>query len=359
MANGKGAEFFTTLGQNTASGVIGGLIGLGQTALNNKYAKEMAAEDRRENFKYNEQAAENALARQTALIDKYYTPQAQVKQLQDAGLSTSLMYGAGGTTGTTSAPNGGGANGIQTKYNPMDLTSLMTIAQIKNLNAQTDKTEEETKTLGGKNERGAAEIKKIFNEAGAKEAEKAYIESNTALNKLTEYITENTKDFSIKKFEQECKTAEYFAQKTYYEAQNEKVEFDFNSETYKERVEQCKKNTQLLAKEIILKETQNKLTKEQITQIDALITQNWDKVWQTDDLIAMHKEQFEKNLEFLREQLEKTTDTNTKNTIISAIGHLLSAAAGAAIIGAAKGKGVAGMGNPIGTATETGEIKWY
>ena len=101
-------------------------------------------------------AAENADARARAIYTDFNSPKARVKQLEAAGLSTSLMYGSGdgggGIAAATTASQGSGAGGQQGK-NPvtyMEGAQLgLMLAQIRNLNADADKkTAEANKTAG-------------------------------------------------------------------------------------------------------------------------------------------------------------------------------------------------------------------
>lgn len=82
-----------------------------------KKLNEQAAEL---NYIYGEKSAENAFGRQLQMYDRTYqdnSPANRVQQIEDAGLSPSLMYGsgagAGGAGQATTAPQGSGAQGLQ------------------------------------------------------------------------------------------------------------------------------------------------------------------------------------------------------------------------------------------------------
>ncbi len=97
----------------------------------------------------------------------------QVRMMKAAGLNPALMYKGAGPGGTTGSQGGGAAskgNAPQGwKANPQ--TMLMGLemkrlgAEIDNINENTNKTKVETDTISGTNERGAAEISKLNNEA--------------------------------------------------------------------------------------------------------------------------------------------------------------------------------------------------
>lgn len=123
----------------------GAVLGIAQTVINNQEAAERAREDRRENYKYGEMAADNADRRTRALYGDFYSPAALKRQYQEAGLSPSLMFGGTPGQGGTSGAQGSGASGIQTQYMPLDIVNAaLGAAQIANIKAQTKKTEAET-----------------------------------------------------------------------------------------------------------------------------------------------------------------------------------------------------------------------
>lgn len=97
-------------------------------------------------FQLNERSADNAMKRTINMYNLLQSPSAMVKQLREAGLNPALMYSQGGMGGSVqSGPQGQGTNptgaptlGLQQVLDPL------TIAQIKNINADTKKKEEET-----------------------------------------------------------------------------------------------------------------------------------------------------------------------------------------------------------------------
>lgn len=128
--------------------IFGSIIGAGTNIalgyLNNSLAAGRTALDRQQNYMYGEMAANNADKRTRALYNDLYSPKAQMKQVQEAGLSPSIYFGGTPGQGGTSGAQGSGAAGIQTPYMPM---SMLEGAQIANIMAQTQKTKAETKNI--------------------------------------------------------------------------------------------------------------------------------------------------------------------------------------------------------------------
>ena len=134
-------------------GIIYGELTRERSKRDQQEANEKAAEL---NYKYGEMAADNADARARAIYTDFNSPAAKVKQLQEAGLSTALMYGngggGGGSAAATTASQGSGAGGQQgkTPQSAIEGAQLgLMLAQIKNLNADAEKKKvEAAKTAG-------------------------------------------------------------------------------------------------------------------------------------------------------------------------------------------------------------------
>lgn len=109
----------------------------------NTQAEQSAHRSREENFMYGEMAANAADERYRKQYLDFYSPKAQLRQLKEAGLSPSVMYNGTGAGGAT-APQGGGAGGIQAPYYP---TTAIEMAQMENIMAQTNKTKAETSNV--------------------------------------------------------------------------------------------------------------------------------------------------------------------------------------------------------------------
>lgn len=131
------------LGQILGAGV-GAVLNAGFGALQNEWAAARAVEDRRENYKYGEMAANEADKRTRALYGDFYSPEAMLRQYNEAGMSPSMMYGGMPGGGGMTGAHGTGSTGIQTPYMPM---SLLEGAQMANIVAQTNKTKAETANI--------------------------------------------------------------------------------------------------------------------------------------------------------------------------------------------------------------------
>lgn len=130
---------------------------LGAAVVNNLFAIGREKYAREENYKYGEQAANAADERTRALYRDLYSPQAQMQQLKEAGLSPSI-YASGGLAGQSghSGAQGTGASGISPDVYGID---PLADSQIKLNNAQAANVNENTVEKELENE-----IKKLTNE---------------------------------------------------------------------------------------------------------------------------------------------------------------------------------------------------
>ena len=90
-------------------------------------------------FGFNERAAKKADARTRALFTDLYSPEAEVQQLKDAGLSVGMMYGQGGVSGTSSTQGAQGAGAGNQQAAQVNLSKQLELgmmqAQIRALEA--------------------------------------------------------------------------------------------------------------------------------------------------------------------------------------------------------------------------------
>lgn len=117
------------IGINAASSAIGGLIGLGTSAIQHKYNKELAEQQFAQNLTmWNKQNA-------------YNTPTEQRKRLEDAGLNPALMYGGGQVSaGNASQMPQYQQMGVDIGQNMLSsMQMLQMAANIRNTEADTDK----------------------------------------------------------------------------------------------------------------------------------------------------------------------------------------------------------------------------
>lgn len=122
------------------NGAIQGVL----TGINNYLSRQQSDYDRQENYRLNELAAASADQRTRALYNDFYSPSALMKQYKIAGLSPSLLFGGTPGQGGATGGQGGGPAGPQSAYMPL---SIIEAAQVANIQAQTQKTKEETKNI--------------------------------------------------------------------------------------------------------------------------------------------------------------------------------------------------------------------
>lgn len=312
---------------------------------------------RKENYVYNEAAARNAFERQKLMQEilndyqykQYYdleSPKAIIQQLKDAGLSPSIYAGGalgGGVSGISeaNAPQGAGTSGqsaIPFTMTTGDIADTMVkMAQARKLNADADTTE-------GKNERGIAEIAKIWADEGYTNAAKALTESNKNLADLEAYVYDKTKSFKIK-------YAEYLAEEQYensrkagYEAEREGWQLKYDEETYNSRLEEQFARVENLITDTLEKQSQIRLNDQQVEGIKQTINeskerilQNWQKVatekanWRTyDELVAAEIEKMTKESGAIATKLgleEKKIKMDFIATLIGSAAHLAGCAA--------------------------------
>lgn len=119
---------------SAANGLIGGLIGIGQSALQHKYNKEMADYQFDKNLQM------------WRMQNDYNSPQSQRERLEAAGLNPALMYGGGATS------TGNSNSSPSYHMNPIDIigtlqNAMMTDIQMKQIQANIEKTESETNLI--------------------------------------------------------------------------------------------------------------------------------------------------------------------------------------------------------------------
>ena len=124
-----------------AIGTVAQGVGAGVNSIINE---EMALS----NYKYGEKAANASDIRTRELYTDLYSPAAKVKQLKEAGLSTGLMYGNGGASGTSSTSGAMGTGSGNPQPARVDMGQALQLglmkAQADNLNADTELKEQDT-----------------------------------------------------------------------------------------------------------------------------------------------------------------------------------------------------------------------
>lgn len=170
-------------------GLAGGLLNAGLTdQMNDKNAVRNQEYWERQlglTYQMNEKAADNAQKRTIDLYNMLQSPSAMVKQLKEAGLNPALMYSGSGMGGHTQGGAQGGVNGAQGAPAPLGIQNFidpLTMAQIKNINADTENKEQDT---------------------DKKEEETKNIQQDTALKKSMELLNNQTHNQNERKFDHE------------------------------------------------------------------------------------------------------------------------------------------------------------
>lgn len=322
--------------------LIGGAMGMANSAINAGYQRELTEQDRRENYMYNEMAAGNADARTRALYNDFYSPGALLKQYQEAGLSPSLMFGGTPGQGGMSGAQGAGTSGIQTHYTPI---SFMEGIQAANIQAQTEKTKAETKTI--EESRGAT-IKDILADAGLKEASIKVQAAEAAGIALDNYVKDNTKEASIYRICEEAEKAGYEAQTAYEKLRSAKVLAEIDEATLQEQIEISRKGVEQVAQAISESKSTVRLNEQQRRKIYNDILQAWEQLeinWKEQSVSQQqadtYTEWIEKQIPIIEKQLEakfKELDIEKKRMVIDAVtGTLKSLAFGAMAAASFKG----------------------
>lgn len=132
--------------------------------------------------KLNEESADKADLRTRALYHDISSPAAEVEQLKQAGLSPALLYAKGGVGGST--PSGAQAAGTSMGNYPDIMGSLLSISQMKNINADTQKKKAEINEINSRTKQIDQNIINMLSDKNLTDAKVAY---QNLLNKLTEY----------------------------------------------------------------------------------------------------------------------------------------------------------------------------
>lgn len=227
---------FANIGMNTIGGLIGGGIN-----------KALGDYERKENYRYNEMAANEADKRQRAQFRDLYSYSAQVKEMQKAGLNPALMYsgGASGQGGAT-APQGMGTGGVQKGYSPMDLMSLSQI-----------------------------ELQK--SQANLNNAEAENVQEKTTAQQIDNYISELTKETSVEERKANLQLVVSLGEKYVSEKNYTNWKIDFEKLKSNEEIKLLQHQNGLYLAQIATEGTKQELNEQQKTTLSKQI----DK-WQMD-----------------------------------------------------------------------------
>lgn len=252
------------------STIIGGLFNWGAGMFNNWWAQEREDIARKENYRLNELAAQNADARTRALYNDLQSPSAMLQQYKDAGLSPSLMFGGAGAGAqpSTGAMGAGVAGVAPTSYGVSALES----AQIGLMQAQEKKIIAETKNTETDTDKKKAEVDNIVQNTKNQELQAEWQEwqnsiSAIELNLLASYGEQEVQAKLGKTLQETANLTEQF--------KSLKAKGIIDEATTQDCIEYIKNRVVEQQAEIFLKRTQARLAQSQIslnsTQAQALL----------------------------------------------------------------------------------------
>ena len=265
-----------------AGSLIGASGNIGSTLINQAFAEH----NRRRNYYWNEKAAKAADKRQRAQYMDLYSPNAQMQQLKEAGLSPSLMYGNGGGAGggTASSNMSMGASGPQAPY-----MSAMESAQIANLLADTQLKKSQAENTEKDTELKGQKIINLVSEVGLTKAQTRLTTAQADLADINVAIDSTTMQADIER-------AYHNTAKAAAEARSAVVKADLDEATFDAAYQLAYANLdETLTRNELLGE-QADLVKQQVREIASNISLNQWKAWKTE------KEQYRKDAIF---QLDK------------------------------------------------------
>lgn len=265
--------------------ITAGLGGM-YSAINNLIAGGRENERAQQNYELNEKAAENADKRTRALYNDLMSPSALLEQYKQAGLSPSLMFGGGGIGGTT--PNGAQGEGASGLAPNVYGASPLEMAQTQLVQAQTEKTKEETKTINETREPSIdlmrQDLKKKIEETTNVGLKNAWQELENAITMFDMQYQASTIDEKIRQF---LKSGEILN----YRARQAKVDAEISEETEQDTIDYLRERAYNIAADTILKTAQADFTNEQKKQLA--------------DYLQLHKDELELDKKKLAEQVKQ------------------------------------------------------
>lgn len=196
--------------------------------------------------------------------------QAQVRQLQDAGLNIGLMYkgasGVGGQTASVGASASGGGAGLSAPNVNMNSIGMgmqlgLQEAQIKLMNAQANKLNVEATKVGGVDTQESLErIANIAQSTSNERLKGIILGYDAQMKEISTNVANMTSDALIR-----ATLANY--EKMMQEATQETLKTQVDSAVVYERIEQVKQATQMNYIEMEAKRLNIQLTNEQILKV--------------------------------------------------------------------------------------------
>lgn len=227
-------------------------IQAGASTANNLITQAYTGHNRFLNYKYNEKAAENADKRQRQQYMDLYSPQALMAQYKAAGLSPSMMMSGGAPAVGQSSAQGNQSAGIQGPYPSTSPIDPIAMAQIANINAETEKTKAETKN----------------------------IDEQTIGQQLDNYITASNVDETLEQSKLTTANLAAQLQQTIAETSNIKWDTDFKTITQNDQWQALKNKNTLMLEQVLTEKTNRKLTDREREHYDTIFDKWQMEVYQ-------------------------------------------------------------------------------
>lgn len=309
-----------TIATEATTALIGGGIGLLTAGGSIAASAGMSKRARKENHYYNEISADNADKRTRQLYKDFYSPEAQLKQIKEAGLSPSIMYGQQGGNIGQATPSGKQGQGVNVapptaNFNEM-MTNAIQLAQIKNLNEETRGKEiendikEETGLVKAQNE-----IKKIISETNLLNADEKGKQLQNDFDELRNQI-QNSYGLINAYYESQKLLNE--SSKIFYEAKSAGYQAEYDEKTLNDRINIISQEyanlmvdykikdlmVELQKENINLTKEQVKKVKEETQAIIETISQKWEELKIYEQSVRNQKEWWEKQFKLETQHLD-------------------------------------------------------
>lgn len=228
-------EIGIDVGQIISSGInqVGNLT---TTLANNALSQMYFERNQASNYAYNEMAADNADDRQRAQWKDFYSPQAQIKNMREAGLSPSLIGGAPQPGGHATGAMGNGANGPQQQVFPF---SAIDFATIGNILADTQLKKAEAKNMESTSELTVAQIAKTYQETDNMKMYYNIMSVDHGLKEIQLRISKAGETHEIDRIISQANIDFYTSVKVQYEAESAQWKAKYDAATFETNVKQA------------------------------------------------------------------------------------------------------------------------
>lgn len=248
------------------SDIIGAVADVANTLINQAFAEH----NRKRNYYWNEKAADTADQRQRTQYQDLYSPQAQMEQYAAAGLSPSMMM-SGGQPAVGGTPQGaqGGING---PYPSAKIIDPLTLAQIANINADTDLKNAEIKNLGAETQLTMANIIKAGLETENYKYRNELLKLDTIWKQVQIDFAKESNPEILKKLQAETEVMLKESAKLTSETKTIDLQNKYTEETFDTKVQQATADLQKTFAEIEFTQSGTKLNEQQIKSLINKIT---------------------------------------------------------------------------------------